>query len=99
MKELNNIIDNHMARLPSFQSKELHIGNERLDFHFRDMLQCIRTLYGDPAFARYMAHSPVQYYTSADQSCRVVNEMHTGNWWWSIQVRSKAIYNDSGDLV
>ncbi len=99
MKELNNIIDNHMARLPSFQSKELHIGNEQLNFHFWDMLQCIRTLYGDLAFAQYMAHSLVQYYTSTDQSCPVVNEMHTDDCWWLIQVHSKVIYNDSGNLV
>ena len=98
MKELNDLIDNHMVGLPSFQCKELHIGNEQLEFHYRDMLQCIRSLYGDPAFAQNLAHSPVQLYTSADQTCRIINEMHTGDWWWSIQVRSKVNYDNDGDL-
>ncbi len=98
MKELNNIIDNHMVGLPSFQYKELHIGNEQLEFHYRDMLQCIQSLYGDPAFAQKLVHAPVQHYTSADQTCRIINEMHTGDWWWSIQVCSKVNYNNSRDL-
>ena len=97
MKELNDIIDNQLAGLPSFQCKELHIGNKRLEFYYRDTLQCIRTLYGDPAFLHDLAFSPVQHYTSAEQNCRIVNEMHTSDWWWLIQVRN-VNYNWYGDL-
>jgi hypothetical protein len=97
MQELNDIIDNHLDGPPSFQCKELHIGNERLEFYYRDTLQCIRTLYGDPAFVQDLALSPVQHYTSAEQTNRIVNEMHTGDWWWSIQVRN-VNYGEDGDL-
>ena len=97
MKELNDIIDNNLGGLPSFQCDELDIGNEHLEFHRRDTLQCIRTLFGDPAFVHDLALSPVQLYTSAEQTCRIVNEMHTGEWWWSMQVRNLE-YDGDGDL-
>jgi hypothetical protein len=97
MKGLNDIIDNDLSGHPSFQCKVLHIGNEHLDFYCRDTLQCIRTLYGDPAFAQELALSPVQVYTDAEKTCRVVNKMHTGDWWWSIQV-CNVIYDEDGDL-
>ena len=97
MKGLNNIIDNELSGLPSFQCMDLHIGNERLDFYCRDTLQCIRVLFSDPEFVEEMALSPVQVYTDAEKTCRVVNEMHTGDWWWSIQVRY-VNYDGHGDL-
>ena len=97
MKELNDIIDNYMDGLPSFKCEEVHLGGERLDFYHRDTLQCIRSLYGDPNFVKDLAHSPVQHYTSADHTCRIVNEMHTGDWWWTIQVRN-VNYDEDGDL-
>jgi hypothetical protein len=87
MKQLNDIIDNHLGGPPSFQCKELCIGNERLEFYCCDTLQCIRMLYGDPAFVQDLVLSPVQHYSSAEHTCRIINEMHTGDWWWSIQVR------------
>jgi Plavaka transposase len=97
MKGLNDIIDNHLGGLPSFQCKEVLIGNERLDFYCRDTLQCIRTLYGDPSFVQDLALSPVQVYTDTDQTCRIINEMHTGDWWWSMQV-CNITYNENGVL-
>lgn len=94
MSVLNNIIDNQLIGPPSFQCKELRIGNEHLDFYCRDTLQCIRTLYGDPAFVEDLALTPVQHYTDAEKTCRVVNEMNTGDWWWSIQVRNVTYYEN-----
>ena len=98
MNELNDIIDSHLGGPPSFQCKELCIGNERLDFYCRDTLQCIRLLFGDLAFVQHLVLFPVQHYTSAEQSCRIVNEMHTGDWWWSLQV-CNVIYDEHRDLA
>jgi hypothetical protein len=98
MNELNNIIDKRLLDgLPSFQCKELHIGNERLNFYCRDTLECIRTLYGDAAFVQELSFAPVQLYSDAEHTCRVVNEMHTGDWWWSLQVCT-VNYDKDGDL-
>jgi hypothetical protein len=97
MKQLNDIIDNRLPGPPLFQRKEVNIGDECLDFYCRDTLQCIRTLYGDPAFVLDLAFAPVQHYTGVDQGCRIINEMHTADWWWSTQVRS-IMYDEHGVL-
>ena len=85
-RELNNIIDNDMAGPPPFQCRELDIGHENLQFFCRDAIQCVRSLYGDPEFTQHMVFSPERHYTNVRRTCRVVNEMHTGDWWWSVQV-------------
>jgi hypothetical protein len=97
MSGLNDIIDTQLNGPPSFQCKEVCIGNERLEFYCRDTLQCIRTLYGDLAFVQDLALTPVQLYTDAEKTCCVVNEMHTGDWWWSIQVRN--VTNDQNGYL
>jgi hypothetical protein len=53
-------------------------------------------LFGDQAFLDDLAFSLVQIYTDAEQTCRVINEMHTGDWWWSIQV-CNVTYDEHGD--
>ena len=66
-KELNNIIDNALPGCPAFQCCELVIGGETLEFYHRDILGCIRTIYGDPEFAQDLVVAPERHYT--DQGC------------------------------
>lgn len=87
MKELNNIIDHKLPGRPCFQRKDLIIGQERLEFYYRDMLECIRSLLGDPQFAQDLVFAPERHYTSHERKCRLYHEMYTGDWWWTIQVR------------
>ena len=35
---------------------------------------------------------PEQHYTNDERKCRVVNEMNTGDWWWSVQVHNITYY-------
>ncbi|KAN0140483.1 hypothetical protein V8E53_001692 [Lactarius tabidus] len=55
------------------ESQDLTIGEETLTFYFRDVMQCIRALYGDPEFACDLVFAPERCY------------MHTGDWWWAVQ--------------
>jgi Plavaka transposase len=80
------MIDN-LPGLPPFQCREVKIGHESLQFHCRDALECIRSLYGDPDLARDLVFAPEQHYTCGERTCRIVNEMYTGDWWWTVQVR------------
>lgn len=91
-RELNSIIDNNLPGPPPFQCIELDVGNEHLEFFCRDALQCIRSLYGDPEFTKGMAFAPERHYTDDERTCHVVNEMYTGDLWWSVQVRSINYY-------
>ena len=85
-KELNDMIDSLPGR-PPFQCSEVTIGGERLKFHFRDILASIQALYGNPDFRLDLVFAPEQHFTSDERTCRIYNEMYTGDWWWSVQVR------------
>jgi hypothetical protein len=83
---LNNIIDNKLPGRPSFRCQILQVGDETLEFYYRDVLECIRSLYGDPEFAQHLVFAPERHYTSDERTSRIYNEMYTGDWWWSVQV-------------
>ncbi|KAH8977942.1 hypothetical protein EDB86DRAFT_2837195 [Lactarius hatsudake] len=76
--ELNKIID---TELP---------GRYTLEFYFRDILECIRMLYGDPEFAHDLVFAPECHYTNHKQKCCVYSKMHTGDWWWAVQTSLEA---------
>lgn len=85
-KQLNDIIDNKLPGRPSFRCRTFDIGNERLEFYSRDIIECIRSLFGDPQFARDLVFAPERHYTSTERTSRIYNEMYTGDWWWAVQV-------------
>ena len=85
-KELNDIIDKALPSPPPFQCLNLNVDGEDLEFHCREIIPCIRSLFGNPNFANELIYAPERHYTDAERTCHVYNEMHTGNWWWSIQV-------------
>jgi hypothetical protein len=88
VKELNARIDDEIPEQPRppFLCEEVTFGDERLDFHYRDVMQSIRAVYGDPEFAQELVFAPEKHYTDQDRECRIYNEMHTGDWWWKVQV-------------
>jgi len=49
-------------------------------------MKCIQTIYGDPQFTHDLVFAPERHYTSQERTCRVYNEIHTGDWWWKVQV-------------
>ena len=85
-RELNRIIDEEMPGRPRFKHEEISLGGESFDFHFREVIPCIRTLFGDPNFARSLILVPERHYLDVDHTTRIFSEMHTGKWWWSVQV-------------
>jgi hypothetical protein len=86
VKELNEKIDKLPAR-PNFRCKEVSFGGERLEFYYRDVMKCIRAIYGDPQFAQDLVFAPERHYTNQERTCRVYDEMYTCDWWWKVQVR------------
>jgi len=84
--ELNAIIDKKLPGRPPFKTRSFVIANETLTLYYRDIIQCIRTIYGDPEFTQDLILAPERHYTDHERVCRVYNEMHTGDWWWAVQV-------------
>ncbi|KAF8269868.1 hypothetical protein EI94DRAFT_1828626 [Lactarius quietus] len=89
-KELNYIIDQELPGRPPFKCHDMVVAGCTLQLYSRDILQCIRTLFGDPEYVRDMAFAPKCHYTDSQQTCRVYSEMYTGDWWWAVQTSLEA---------
>ena len=84
--QLNRLIDS----LPSkgkFKQDEVVIAGEAFDVFYRDILECIRELFGKPELASTMKFAPERHYADDDETLRIYSNLHTGRWWWSTQVR------------
>ena len=67
------------------------VGNEVCELFFRDIIQCIRALFGDPDFAPYLIFAPERHYTDNDKEEMVYHDMYTGAWWCFTQVSTQMI--------
>ncbi|KAH7903744.1 hypothetical protein BJ138DRAFT_1020140, partial [Hygrophoropsis aurantiaca] len=84
--KLNKIIDDQIPlHRPRFQRKEIVVAGESFDVYFRDIIQCVKALYGDPEFAQHLVFSPERHYADENQTQRLYHDMHTGKWWWKKQ--------------
>ena len=79
--QLNSIIDQHLPSRPRFIWKEIVAGRESFDVYFRDVVECIRELYGNPEFAHTLVFAPKQHYVDKTKKEHLYHEMHTGDWW------------------
>ncbi|KAH9177873.1 hypothetical protein EDB89DRAFT_2111982 [Lactarius sanguifluus] len=75
--ELNKIIDKELPGRPQFKCEDMTIAGNTLQFYFRDVLECIQMLYGNPEFARDLVFVPECHYTDHEWKCCVYSEMHT----------------------
>lgn len=85
--ELNKIVDDLPIR-PKFSRSEIQVGDETLDVYHRDILECVRALFGDPEFSPNLVFVPERHYADNDKTVRVYGDMHTGKWWWNMQASS-----------
>ena len=86
VNELNKFINQKLPGCLSFQRKELAIGQEHLESYCRDILECIRSLFGDPQYAHDLTFAPERHYTSHKRKSHLYHEMYTCDWWWKVQV-------------
>ncbi|KAI0633956.1 hypothetical protein C8Q77DRAFT_1193668 [Trametes polyzona] len=87
-RELNKIIDEKLASSrPRFIRREIVVAGDVFEMYYRDVLQCIRALYGDPEFADVLVFTPEKHYSDASRTKRVYFDMHTGRWWWGTQAQ------------
>ncbi|KAI0629564.1 hypothetical protein C8Q77DRAFT_1065168 [Trametes polyzona] len=85
-RELNKIIDDDLSSpRPRFMHREVVVAGEAFEVFYRDILACIRALYGDPEFAGLLVFTPEKHYSNADHTVRVYFDVHTGKWWWETQ--------------
>jgi hypothetical protein len=86
-QELNQLIDSKLPIYrPRFKHREVVVAGEAFDVHFRDIIECIKALFGDPEMAQYLILAPERHYIDEDKTIRCYHDMHTGKWWWNTQV-------------
>ena len=86
-RELNSILDSKLPCRPPFQSRDIEIAGETVTVYARNIISCIKALYGDAAFAPHLIFRPERHYEKfGTRRHRLYHDMHTGNWWWEIQV-------------
>ena len=54
-----------------------------------NVIECIKALYGDAKFASALVFKPEHHYESANKKQHIYHELHTGDWWWEVQVSNK----------
>ena len=62
---------------------------ETLELWYRNPVDCIRELIGNPLFKNLMRYAPEQVFKDSHATSEVRSEMWTGEWWWEIQVSSR----------
>ncbi|KAF7372663.1 hypothetical protein MVEN_00129500 [Mycena venus] len=58
---------------------------ETLELWYRDPVDCIRELMGNPVFRDVMRYAPERVFEDEDPKSEVINEMWTAAWWWKLQ--------------
>ena len=85
--ELNKIIDGLPMHRPTFKRKKVGHAGETYEFFSRNIIDCIKEIYGRHDLVPYLKVKPERHYADADQTIRIYGDIHTGRWWWEIQVR------------
>jgi hypothetical protein len=62
-KEVDAIIDKKLPGRPHFQHHPVMVGSEVCDVFYCDVIECIRSLFGDPNFTPYLCFAPEKHYT------------------------------------
>ncbi|KAL0062695.1 hypothetical protein AAF712_010390 [Marasmius tenuissimus] len=58
---------------------------ERMELWYRDPIECVRELLGNPMFREVTKYSPERLFEDREGLNQTINEMWTGSWWWDRQ--------------
>ncbi|KAJ3993025.1 hypothetical protein F5050DRAFT_1578465 [Lentinula boryana] len=83
--QLNAIIDTLPNIRPKFMHQEVVVQGQVFEMYFRDILECVKSLYSDAEFAEYPKFAPECHFENSQCEDQLYHDMHTGGWWWSTQ--------------
>ena len=67
--ELDTIIDKRLPNArPRFQREEIIVAGQAFNIYFRDILECVEALFGNPNFTLILLLTPEQHYSDADHT-------------------------------
>ncbi|KAJ7181826.1 hypothetical protein C8R46DRAFT_834879, partial [Mycena filopes] len=73
--QLNSIIDQDLPGRPAFRRSEVVVDNEVFHLYSRNIIECIRALYGDSEFAPYLFVAPERHYIDKERTVRMYHNM------------------------
>ncbi|KAL1675271.1 hypothetical protein EV122DRAFT_218848 [Schizophyllum commune] len=85
--ELDKLVDKHLPGRPPFERHRVKVAGQIFDVYFRDIIACVRALFGDMDFCPILAFAPEKHYMDDEHQERLYHDMHTGKWWWDVQKR------------
>ena len=85
------IIDNQLPGHPRFKRHEVVVAGEAFELYARDIVECLKALWGDPEFSAYLVFQPERHYADTDHTIRMYHDMQMGKWWWATQVSTNSI--------
>jgi hypothetical protein len=88
-QQLNTMIDSRLPQIPMFERQSVNMGGEAFEMHSRNVIDCIRYLFGDPEFAPHLLLVPERHFTDASKTNKVMHEMNSCRWWCNTQVRTR----------
>ncbi|KAI0038979.1 hypothetical protein FA95DRAFT_1502450 [Auriscalpium vulgare] len=88
--DINKIVDTQLPPCAEFTCDEITVDGESYELYSRDIMQCIRELYGNPEFLSTMKFAPEEHYADDEHEVPIYSEMNTGRWWHSMQTRLEA---------
>jgi len=92
-KDMFARIQQHMPHGPAWKSSTVTLPdapNEPQIFFYRDIIECVKFLFGNPKFRDSMVYEPYELYEE-DGKTRVYHEMYTGKCWNELQVSCEGI--------
>jgi hypothetical protein len=86
VRELDVLLDTQLPGRPRFHRRDVEIAGETVTMYSRDVVECIKALYGNAQFAEHMIFKPERHYDKGNGGQRHYHDLHTGEWWWQMQV-------------
>jgi hypothetical protein len=83
---LNKKIDTLPTFCPKFRRDEVTVDGETFEFFHRNVLECVAEIYGRHDLTPHLKFKPERHYVDEDMTIRIYGDMHTGKWWWEVQV-------------
>lgn len=79
-----------LPKVPEWKSTKITLlgypTSEPMHLFYRDALDCVEYIFGNPLFANHMDFCPVRLYQNMEQTIRVYGEWMTGDVAWKMQV-------------
>ena len=67
------------------------LKTETAELWFRDPLECVKELIGNPSFKDVLDYAPTQLFVDAEGAEEFIKEMSSAGWWWKMQVSNSLL--------